>query len=183
MTVLSRLRREITALNNRWYHALWITALAVNGVAAGIWRFAAPSQQFKVFSDGSYISLPTADYHPFDGLAIFVLATGAIGLVMAAAMWRVRSLRGIRTLLWLTACTALGSLLAAVICGVFSTAASPWIFADPNTDVIATIDPRLPTALAIVAEPLMAVVTYTFLTAWDGRADLGRRRRSTEALG
>lgn len=172
----SRLRRAVVAVNkNPWFNALWIAVFLVNAVVGTLWSIMAPGQQFKVFSNGSYISLPTADYHPFEGLALFVLATAAIGLVSAVAIWRVREVRGVTTLVLLVIVSAVGSFVAAVIARLFGPSISPSDFASTLGNTVATVRPQLTTPLVLVAEPLVAALVYTFLVAWDGRPDLGRR--------
>lgn len=157
-----------------WHRVLFIVVLVLNAVVGVVWRYIAPGQQFKVFSNGGYLSLPTADYHPFEALALFVLATGAVGLVAAVAIWRVRGVRGVTSLTSLVIASALGALVAASIAGLFSSAVSPSSLADASRDVLMELAPQLTTPLALLAEPLVAALVYTFLVAWDGRPDLGR---------
>lgn len=151
------------------------------GVAqAAVWANIAPGQQIKVFADGSYVSLPTADYHPFDGLMLFVLASAAVGLVVAVAAWRIRAIRGTTTLLTVFAATSTGSAIAFGLGLLLARGVDPATIGKTGHDSIVVAGPSLSTPLAIIAEPLLAVVVYTFLAAWDGRPDLGRKRATIE---
>lgn len=158
-----------------------VGGLVVLGVIQGIvWSQVAPGQQAKVYTNGSYGSLPTADYHPFTDLAIFVLAGIAVGLVAAVAAWRVRGIRGTTTLLALFVGASAGAAVAFGVGLLLATGVDPATVGATGHESIVVAAPKLATPLVLLAEPLAAVVVYTFLVAWDGRPDLGRLRATEE---
>lgn len=161
-----------------------IAAIAVAlGVAQGVvWARIAPGEQVLVYADGSYIGLPTADYHPFDGLALLAFAGAGVGVVVAFAAWRVRAIRGAGTLLTVVVSAAVGGAVAYLLGIALAGGVDPASVGktDAASVVLAGADPGSP--LVMIIEPLVAVALYTFLAAWDGRPDLGATRASrTEA--
>lgn len=153
--------------------------LALLGIVQGfVWLAVAPGVAYKIYADGAYLALPTSSYHSFAGLAIFVLSGAAIGLVSAAAAWRVRAVRGTVVLLMLTAANAVGAAVAALIARLPSGAIDPAAVGATGAESIVSGAPILASPLAILAQPLLAALTYTALVAWDGRPGLGRRRMS-----
>ena len=162
--------------------AVIVGGLVVLGVLQGVvWSQVAPGQQALVYPDGSYGSLPTADYHPFTALAIFVLAGIAVGLVAAVAAWRVRGIRGTTTLLALFAGASAGAAVAFGVGFALVSGVNPATVGATGHSSIVVAAPTLATPLVLVAEPAAAVLVYTFLVAWDGRPDLGRERPSEQA--
>lgn len=154
------------------------------GIAQGwVWLSLAPTEQFKVFADGSYLSLPTADYHPFDGLALFVYSGAAIGLILAVASWRIRAIRGAATLLTVLVAAAVGAAVAYAIGLLFAGGVDPSSVGATGHDAVVTAAASLGTPLVVIIEPLLAVAAYTFLAAWDGRPDLGSTRAALPATG
>lgn len=151
-------------------------AVLLGAIQGAVWAGLAPGQQFQVFADGSWVTMPTADYHPFDGLMLFVFAGAAVGLIVAVAAWRIRAVRGTATLLTVFAGTAAGSALAFGLGLLLARGVDPAAVGKTGHDVVVVAGASLATPLAMVAEPLVAVVVYTFLAAWDGRPDLGRKR-------
>ncbi len=159
-----------------------VGGLVLLGVLQGvIWAQVAPGQQAKVYANGAYGSLPMADYHPFTGLAIFVLAGIAVGLVAAAAAWRVRAIRGTTTLLALFLGASAGAAVAFGVGLLLATGVDPASIGATGHESIVVAPPKLATPLVLVAEPAAAVVVYTFLVAWDGRPDLGRLRPTEQS--
>jgi hypothetical protein len=155
--------------------AVLVGSLIVLGVLQGVvWAQIAPGQQAKVYSDGAYGSLPTADYHPFTALSLFVLAGIAVGLVAGFATWRVRSIRGAATLGALVFGAAAGAAVAYGVGLALVSGVDPATIGATGHELIVVQAPRLATPLVLVAEPAAAAVVYTFLVAWDGRPDLGR---------
>lgn len=152
-----------------------VGSLILLGVLQGVvWAQIAPGQQAKVYADGAYGSLPTADYHPFTALSLFVLAGIAVGLVAAVATWRVRSIRGTVTLGALALGAAAGAAVAYGVGLALVSGVDPATIGATGHELIVVQAPRLATPLVLVAEPAAAAVVYTFLAAWDGRPDLGR---------
>jgi hypothetical protein len=162
-----------------------IAAVAVLlGVAQGIvWSRIAPGQQVLVYQDGSYVSLPTADYHPFDGLAIAAFAGAAVGLIVAVGVWRVRAIRGAATLTTLAIGTAAGSAICYALGTLLAGGVDPASVGATDSASIVVAGATMGTPLVMVVEPLIAIATYTFLAAWDGRTDLGSTRATTPDSG
>jgi hypothetical protein len=152
-----------------------VAILVIVGVVQGfLWAWVAPGEQVKVFADGSYGALPTADFHPFVDLALFVLFGIAAGLVAGAAAWQVRSIRGVGALLAVVVGSALGAALAYWIGPAVVSGVDPATVGATGHDQIVVQAPRLSTPLVMVAQPAFAAAVYTFLAAWNGRSDLGR---------
>ncbi len=162
---------------------LIVVSLAVIGIGQGVlWAAVAPGQQAKVFADGSYASLPTADYHPFVDVAIFVLSGLVIGVLAATLIWRVRSIRGSATLLAVVGGCALGALIAYLLGPALVSGVDPATIGKTGAEHIVTAAPKLATALVLVVQPGLAAAVYTFLAAWNGTPRLGRADLAPEAV-
>ncbi len=152
-----------------------VAILAIVGVVQGVlWAWVAPGEQVRVNADGSYGALPTADFHPFVDLALFVLSGIVIGLIAGAAVWQARSIRGVGALLVVVAGSAIGAALAYWIGLAMVTGVDPATVGATGKAQIVVQAPRLSTPLVILAQPALAAAVYTFLAAWNGRPDLGR---------
>ena len=152
-----------------------VAILAIVGVVQGVlWAWVAPGEQVKVYADGSYGALPTADFHPFVDLALFVLSGIVIGLIAGAAVWQARSIRGVGALLVVVVGSAIGAALAYWIGLAMVTGVDPATVGATGKEQIVVQAPRLSTPLVILAQPALAAAVYTFLAAWNGRPDLGR---------
>lgn len=161
---------------------LIVVSLAVIGIGQGLlWAAVAPGQQAKVFANGSYASLPTADYHPFVDVAIFVLSGLVIGVVSATLVWRIRAIRGTATLLALVGGCALGALIAYTLGPALVSGVDPATVGETGAEHIVTAAPKLATALVLVVQPGLAAAVYTFLAAWNGTPALGRTDLTPEA--
>ena len=153
-----------------------VAILAIVGVVQGVfWAWVAPGEQVKVYADGSYGALPTADFHPFVDLALFVLSGIVIGLIAGAAVWQARSIRGVGALLVVVAGSLIGAALAYWIGLAMVTGVDPATVGATGKEQIVVQAPRLSTPLVMLAQPALAAAVYTFLAAWNGgRPDLGR---------
>ncbi|WP_280267456.1 DUF2567 domain-containing protein [Nocardia wallacei] len=82
-------RRELRAV-------LWVMAavLLVSAIGGAVWGALAPVEKVLVVEPGRGTALPGESAHRFDAVAIFVCAGAIAGLLSAAAVWRVRRLRG-----------------------------------------------------------------------------------------
>ncbi len=151
-------------------------AVALGAGQAVVWSTVAPGQQVLVYQDGSYVSLPTADYHPFAGLALAAFSGAAIGLIVAVAAWRVRAIRGAGTLATVGIGTAVGSAICYGLGLLLAGGVDPASVGASAHASIVVAAPSMGTPLVMIIEPLFAIATYTFLAAWDGRTDLGVAR-------
>jgi hypothetical protein len=148
---------------------------AIIGVMQGfLWAWVVPKEEVKVFADGSYAALPTADFHPFVDLALFVLFGITVGLISGAAAWQARTIRGVTTLLAVLVGSLVGAALAYWIGPALASGVNPASVGATGHEQIVIQVPRLSTALVILAQPAFATAVYTFLAAWNGRPDLGR---------
>lgn len=173
------MRRAVTVFHGRqgrMAQAVIAGAALVFGIAQGVvWVILAPQKPYEVFSQG-YRLIPTGDYHPFDGLALFALSGAALGIIIAVAAWRVRAIRGVTTLLTVTVASVVAAALAYGVTVVFAPGTDPTTVTDVTTPVIVWAAASIGTPLVIMVQAMTAAVTYTFLAAWDGRDDLGRTR-------
>ncbi|MEO7124968.1 MAG: hypothetical protein ABI382_08040 [Nakamurella sp.] len=167
----------------------WVARVAIAGIAmllgvgqAIAWSRIAPGQQVMVFADGSYISLPTADYHPFTGLALDAFAGVAVGLIVAVAAWRIRAIRGATTLTFIAAGTAVGSAIAYWVGLAMAGGVDPATVGSTGKASIVVAGASMGTPFVMIIEPLIAIAVYTFLAAWDGRRDLGSTRAVPQAV-
>jgi hypothetical protein len=151
-------------------------AVLLGVVQAYVWSIVAPGQQVLVYQDGSYVSLPTADFHPFDGLALAAFAGAAIGLIVAVAAWRVRAIRSALTLVTVGAGTAAGAAICYLLGPLLAGGVDPAAVGATGSPSIVVAGASMGTPLVMVIEPLFAIAAYTFLAAWDGRTDLGVAR-------
>lgn len=166
--------------HRRAARAVIAAAAVLLGVAqAVVWSQIAPGRQVLVYADGSYVNLPTADYHAFDGLAIAVFAGAAVGLIVAVAAWRVRAIRGAATLVTVAVGTAAGSAVHFALGSLLAAGVDPASVGATGSASIVVAAATMGTPLVMVIEPLIATATYTFLAAWDGRSDLGATRVTT----
>lgn len=178
------LGRDARVIRHRWIARIVIAGIAILlGVGQAIaWSRLAPGQQVLVYADGSYISLPTADYHPFDGLALAAFVGAAVGLIVAVAAWRVRAIRGATTLVFVAGGTALGSATAYWVGLAMAGGVDPATVGATGSASIVDAGAKMGTPLVMIIEPLIAIAVYTFLAAWDGRSDLGSTRAVPQAV-
>ncbi|AUS80268.1 DUF2567 domain-containing protein [Actinoalloteichus sp. AHMU CJ021] len=153
-----------------------LSLVALTGLPLGwLWSALAPPVRLRVLADGRLASLPAESYHRFDALALFVLLGLGAGVVTGFAAWSWRSRRGPVVLV----AVVLGCLAAAWLANRIGTSFAMSRF--PLADTVsagATLvrPPELTTALALVAQPLGAALSYGMAVAWSGTDDLGRRR-------
>lgn len=174
---LERLRNELL---------LWraggvvIGGLAVIGVLQGLlWSWIAPGEQFKVYSDGQYLPLPTESYHQFTSIAIFALMSAVVSVAAATLGWHWRSMRGTSMLLVIVGANAIGALAAYLVGGVAVSGVDPAAIGATSAESLVTSAPTLGNAMILIVQPALAAAVYTFLVAWNGHSDLGRGSAGT----
>ncbi len=144
------------------------------GVVQGLlWAFLAPGMPYKVLEDGRYGALPTTSAYHFVDVAMFALSGMVIGIVLAVALWQVRSLRGWQSLLSLVGGSLLGALTAWWVGLLVAPGTDPGSVGPGRADSIVTAPPTTGTVLVVLAQPALAAAICTFLVAWNGRPDLG----------
>lgn len=147
------------------------------GVPHGlVWAWVAPGTTQIRYPDGTVGHLPTEHYHSFVDLAVFSLLAAAVGMVCAVAAWRIRAIRGPATLLTLAGATTVAGAVAYLLGPLVARGDDPSGGLTSDTATFIELAPSLATPLVLVVAPLVAVLVYTFLAAWDGRPDLGRSR-------
>lgn len=151
-------------------------AVALGVVQAVVWAILAPVQRVKVYADGSWASLPTSDWHQFDAVAIFVFSGASLGLILAVAAWRIRAVRGVATLLAVLIGAAASAAVAYGLATLLARGIDPASVGATGHESVVEVASGVGTPLAMAIEPLVAVMVYTFLAAWDGRPDLGSPR-------
>ncbi len=144
------------------------------GVVQGVlWAFLAPGIPYKVLTDGRYGALPTTSTYHFVDVAVFALSGMVIGILLAAALWQFRGIRGWQALLALVGGSLLGALTAWGLGLLIAPGTDPATVGPGPADIIVTAPPTTGTILVVLAQPALAAAVYTFLVAWNGRPDLG----------
>ena len=145
------------------------------GVLQGIaWAFFAPGIPYRVLADGRFGALPTTSSYHFVDVAVFALSGMAIGTVLAVGVWQVRAVRGWQIVVALVGGSLLGALIALFVGAWLAPGIDPASVGATAADSIVVAAPTNGTILAVLAQPMLAAVIYTFLVAWNGYPDLGR---------
>ena len=154
---------------------LWVLGVClVAGVLQGLfWAFLAPGVPYKVLADGRYGALPTTTSYHFVSLALFCWLGIIVGVLTAVGAWRVRAARGWPMLLTLVGGSVAGALIAYGLGILVAPGTDPASVGATSADSIVTAPPTTGTILAVLAQPAIAAIVYTFLVAWNGRPDLG----------
>lgn len=172
-----RLRRS-----GRRVRAILVAVAVLLGVVqAVVWSMVAPTQRVKVYADGSWASLPTSDWHPFDAVAIFAFSAAALGLILAIAAWRIRAIRGVATLVAVLIGAVLGTAVAYGLATLLAHGIDPATVGATGKESIVEVASGVGTPLVLAVQPLVSALVYTFLAAWDGRPDLGAPRQRLAA--
>lgn len=161
----------------RWRSGAAIVSIiaAIGALQGVLWSRIAPGEQFKVYTDGQYLPLPTESYHQFTGIALFALIGVVVAVSLASACWHWRSVRGTSTVLVLAAANGLGALTAYLLGRLLVAGVDPATVGATSSESVVTAAPTLGNAMVLIAQPAVAVAVYTFLVAWSGQPDLGRR--------
>jgi len=160
----------------------WRAGAAVLGVTALIgalqgvlWSRIAPGEQFKVYTDGQFLPLPTESYHPFTSIAIFALVGIVVAVLVASLTWRWRSVRGSLMVVIVAGANGLGALTAYLLGRALVSGVDPATVGASGAESIVTSAATLGNALVFLVQPAVAVAVYTFLIIWNGQSDLGRQ--------
>jgi len=144
------------------------------GVVQGLlWAFLAPGVPYKVLADGRYGALPTTSSYHYVSLALFCWLGILVGVLTAVGAWRFTAARGWRMQLTLIGGSLAGALIAWGLGLLIAPGTDPASVGASSADSIVTAPPATGTILAVLAQPAVAAVVYTFLVAWNGRPDLG----------
>lgn len=173
--------RRARAENRQWrmLAGLLVTGVLLGLAQAGLWSGIAPGEVFKVFTDGGYGSLPTASGFRYTAIAMFCLIGLIVGVCQAVGAWSWRSVRGTITLLGVGLGAAVGALTAYLIGRALAGGVVPGSVGASPVERIVHAPPVSGSAIVLLAQPAAALVVYTMLAAWTGRADLGRMPAGT----
>jgi hypothetical protein len=155
--------------------AVVVGATVIVGALQGLlWSRIAPGEQFKVYTDGGFLPLPTESYHQFTSIAIFALLGFVVAAAAATLTWHWRSVRGATMALVVVGGNALGALTAYLVGRVLASGVDPESIGNSSVESIVRAAPTLGNAMVIIIQPAIAIAVYTFLVAWNGQSDLAR---------
>lgn len=142
---------------------------------AFLWSRIAPPERVRIIgADGTQGALELESWHRFDDLAIFGFLTLGLGIVVGLVAWLMRERRGPVVFLAAVLGVALASTLAMLL-GVSWANSHYAITSAPALGSVIELAPRLESWWVLIAGPFGVSVTYSLLTTWNGRDDLGRR--------
>jgi hypothetical protein len=142
---------------------------------AFLWSRIAPPERVRIIaSDGTQGPLELESWHRFDDLAIFGFLTLGLGIVVGVVVWLMRERRGPVVFLAAVLGVALASALAKLL-GVGWANSHYTITSAPALGSVIELAPRLESWWVLLTGPLGVSLTYSLLTTWNGRDDLGRR--------
>lgn len=154
--------------------AIVVGTLVLGVLQAVLWSRIAPGEQFKVYTDGQYLPLPTESYHQFTSVAIFALIGIVVGVAVGTLCWHWRSVRGTSTALVVAGANGLGALTAYLVGRVVVGGVDPSSVGNSSVESVVNAAPTLGNAMVIIAQPAIAIAVYTFLVAWNGQPNLSR---------
>ncbi|MCM6773257.1 DUF2567 domain-containing protein [Nocardia sp. CDC159] len=164
--------------------ACWfaLAVLVVSALGGVVWALLAPTERVVVVEPGRGAALTGESAHRFDALAIFVCIGVVVGLVSAAAMWRLRRFRGPL----LQGALLFGSLVGAwlmSLCGELLAGALHTRPAKPAVHTIVEFAPTVDGWTALLVQPLVASLVVLILSALSTAEDLGTGRAAPETPG
>ena len=168
------LRAEAENRQWRMLAGLLLGGVLLGLAQAGLWARIAPGEVFKIFTDGGYGSLPTASGFRYTAIAMFCVIGLVVGIIQAVGAWAWRSVRGSITLLGVGLGAGVGALTAYLIGRAVAGGVLPGSVGAAPTERIVHAPPVSGSAIVLLAQPAAALLVYTLLAAWSGRADLGR---------
>lgn len=136
-------------------------SLVVYAGVGALWGALRPTYDATV-TDGGEVYLTPAFNVEFTSFASFAVATGLLGTLLALVMFMVsEGTRGLGTLLWVTLCAFLGSVVFLVVGDQISLLLHPI----PEPDSLAVGEtfqmlPRMSPGVAFAAAPFMASLAY-----------------------
>lgn len=146
--------------------------LAVAGIPLGVlWWLVAPRRAYAVTDSGAFAVVPESEAAiGADGW--FLILTGVLGLIVAAAAWRWRGRRGPLMPLALAVGSAVGGILTWQTGALLGPGPSTAALHDVGTVVLGPLGLRAYGALVIA--PFVAVAGYLCAVCFTPRDDLGR---------
>ncbi|GGM12386.1 DUF2567 domain-containing protein [Nakamurella endophytica] len=180
---VDRLRAELRLWR---FGGVLLAACVLLGVGqAVLWAALAPGEQFQVAKDGGYAALPTESVHQWTSVAMFAVLGIVVGVCVAVAAWGARSVRGTVALVAVGVANGVGALTGYLVGRVIAPGVDPASVGASSAARLVFAPPVLGNAMVVLAQPALAVVTYTVLVLWNGQPDLGRSegRRGPDAAG
>ncbi|WP_024803832.1 DUF2567 domain-containing protein [Nocardia sp. BMG51109] len=169
-------RRELRAV-------LWVVvAVLLAGAVAGVvWGLLAPVEKVVVVEPGRGSVLPGESAHRFDAVAIFVCLGAVVGLLTAAAAWRVRRVRGPMLLGGLLFGSLAGAWLMSFVGDRVADLLHPHA-PDPPLRTIVELAPSVAPSeftgwTQLLVQPLVATLVVLVLAALSTSEDLGAGTR------
>jgi len=176
VTDLAAELRRAQAENRQWrmLAGLLLSGVLLGLAQAGLWVRIAPGEVFRIFTDGGYGLLPTASSFRYAAIAMFCLIGLIMGVLQAVGAWAWRSVRGTITLVGEGLGAGVGALTAYLIGRAMAGGVVPGSVGASPVERIVHAPPVSGSAIVLLVQPAAALVVYTLLAAWSGRADLGR---------
>lgn len=161
-------------LHWRFAGLLVATAVPLGLLQAWVWSLLAPGVTVKVYTDGTFATLPNESWLAFSAVAIFLLLLVLVGVWQAVAVWSRRALRGTLTLVTLAGAAAVSALTAWLLGPVLSSGTDPASVGASAAESLVVTAPHLDGMWpAVLLQPFVAIVVYTVLSAWHASRDLG----------
>ena len=132
-----------------------------------LWSVVAPTEQFKVFTDGGYGALSTVSIHQFAGVAIFMLMAIAVGIVIAVAGWSFKTLRNPIMVGIVGLAATLGGFAGYLLAGVLASGTQPWTIGPSNIERIVEAPATAGNAMTLLVEPTAALFIYAVCALID----------------
>ncbi len=158
-------------------------AIVLGLLQGWLWSAVAPTEQFKVFTDGTYGGLSTVSTHLFTDIAIFMFLAIAVGIVIAVVAWSQRTLRNPVMVAIVALSSTLGGFAAYLLGDVLASGTQPWTIGPSNIERLVQAPPTVGNATSLLVEPTAALFVYAVcaLVDWllekDPAGEAPRRRR------
>lgn len=177
-------RREVRAALG-----VLLAVLLVSALGGVLWAMLAPTERVVVVEPGRGAALTGESTHRFDAMALFVCIAIGAGVLTAAAVWRLRRVRGP-----IMQCALLfGSLVGAELMSWFGELVARWIHPHSSNPPLHTIVAMSPTVdgwrtlvdhwihsglsagawTVVLVQPLFAALVILLLAALSTSEDLG----------
>ncbi len=152
-----------------WFAGAVLLVSALGGV---VWALLAPTEKIVVLEPGRGAALTGESAHRFDSLAVLVCIGAVVGLISAAAMWRLRRRRGPIMQCALLFASLAGAWLMS-FCGEFVARRIHPRPVKPAVHTIVEFAPSITGWTALLVQPLVASLVILILAALSTSEDLG----------
>lgn len=166
-----------------------LVVLLVSAIGGVVWAVLAPTERVVVVQPGRGAALTGESAHRFDAMALFVCVAMVVGVLTAAAVWRLRRVRGP-----IMQCALLfASLVGAELMSWFGELVAHWMHPHSSNPPLHTIVAMPPTVdgwrdlvdhwihsdlsagawTVVLVQPLFAALVILLLAALSTSEDLG----------